>query len=266
MKAVLNNSSFTQAHFQSLFESIPELYLVLSPDLYIVAVTDAYAQATSARREDLLNKSFFEVFPDNPDDTSAIGMSTDPEHADKRNKHVTRIKDSVRNLTGILEDFLSLDKLEQGKTEIMPERVNLRQFGELVKEQVEGMLKERQSVLFSCTGNPVITVDKKILRNVLFNLLSNAIKYSPEEKTISLRFEVNDKTVRIGVKDEGIGIPEEEQKNMFQTFFSCQECRTDTGHRPWTYHREALHRIAWRYYFIYQRCKPRNHFYYRISK
>lgn len=160
---------------------------------------------------------------------SLLEKYTDPEHADKRNKHFTRVKDSVRNLTGILEDFLSLDKLEQGKTEVMPERVDLREFGEQVKGQVEGMLKEGQSVHFSCTGNTIIVVDKKILRNILFNLLSNAIKYSPEEKTISLYSEVSDKTIRIRVKDEGIGIPEEEQKNMFRTFFRAKNAELIQG-------------------------------------
>jgi PAS domain S-box-containing protein len=57
--------------FKTLFESAPGLFLVLDPELRIVAVSDAYARATMTRREEILGKSVFEIFPDNPDDSSA---------------------------------------------------------------------------------------------------------------------------------------------------------------------------------------------------
>ena len=59
--------------FQSLFESAPGLYLVLTPDLHIVAASDAYLRATMTRRDDILGRELFEVFPDNPDDAGATG-------------------------------------------------------------------------------------------------------------------------------------------------------------------------------------------------
>jgi PAS domain S-box-containing protein len=61
--------------FRLLFESAPGLYLVLSPELHIVAVSDAYAEATMTRREEILGRGLFEVFPDNPDDPAADGVS-----------------------------------------------------------------------------------------------------------------------------------------------------------------------------------------------
>jgi len=66
-----------QAHpldFRSLFESAPGCYLVLDPELVIVAVSDAYLRATMTRREDILGRGLFEVFPDNPDDPDATGV------------------------------------------------------------------------------------------------------------------------------------------------------------------------------------------------
>ena len=60
--------------FQRLFESAPGLYLVLDPDLVIVAVSDAYLAATMTRREEILGRGLFEVFPDNPDDPEATGV------------------------------------------------------------------------------------------------------------------------------------------------------------------------------------------------
>ena len=59
--------------FQVLFRSTPGLYLVLTPDLTIVEVTDAYLRATMTRREEIVGRGVFEVFPDNPDDSAATG-------------------------------------------------------------------------------------------------------------------------------------------------------------------------------------------------
>ena len=60
--------------FRALFESVPGLYLVLDPQLQIVAVSDAYARATMTRREEILGRNIFDVFPDNPDDSGATGV------------------------------------------------------------------------------------------------------------------------------------------------------------------------------------------------
>jgi PAS domain S-box-containing protein len=62
-------------HFRGLFESLPGLYLVLTPDLKIAAVSDAYLQATMTKREAIVGRGIFDVFPDNPDDPSATGVS-----------------------------------------------------------------------------------------------------------------------------------------------------------------------------------------------
>ena len=60
--------------FKALFESVPGLYLVLAPDFKIVAVSDSYLCATMTRREEILRRGLFEVFPDNPDDSGATGV------------------------------------------------------------------------------------------------------------------------------------------------------------------------------------------------
>ena len=60
--------------FQALFESAPGLYLVLTPQLEIVAVSDAYADSTMTRRDEIVGRSLFDVFPDNPDDPAASAV------------------------------------------------------------------------------------------------------------------------------------------------------------------------------------------------
>ncbi len=64
-----------QIDFKTLFETAPGLYLILSPDFKIVAVSDAYLNATMTKREEISGKYLFDVFPDNPDDPSADGVS-----------------------------------------------------------------------------------------------------------------------------------------------------------------------------------------------
>jgi signal transduction histidine kinase len=63
----------TPPDFRALFETAPGLYLVLDPELRIVAVSDAYLAATMTRRNEILGRGIFDVFPDNPDDAGATG-------------------------------------------------------------------------------------------------------------------------------------------------------------------------------------------------
>jgi len=162
--------------------------------------------------------------------TSLVEHYTKPEQEEKRKKHVDRIKSSVRNLTSILDDFLSLEKLEQGKVEAHSIEFNLKEFIEDAIEEMEGMSKRKQQKInFHFTGEEEIHQDKKILRNVLLNLLSNAVKYSPEGKEIHVAAGVNDGKVILSVRDEGIGIPAEAQKNLFDKFFRAKNATNIQG-------------------------------------
>jgi PAS domain S-box-containing protein len=162
--------------------------------------------------------------------TSLLEHYTSEEQAEKRAKHVERIKTSVRNLTAILDDFLSLEKLEQGKVEVHNNEFNLKEFVEDVIEEMEGMLKKKnQKIIYSYAGEQEVCQDKKILRNVLLNLLSNAVKYSLDDKEIYLNVEVKDSKASVSVKDEGIGIPLEAQKDLFEKFFRARNVSNIQG-------------------------------------
>lgn len=141
------------------------------------------------------------------------------EDEEKRKKHVDRIKSSVKNLTAILNDFLSLEKLESGKVEYERVTFNLVEFVEDILEEVNGFLKKGQCINWNHNGEKEIEQDRKILRNVLLNLLSNAIKYSGEDKEIILDVEVKGSELTLVVKDNGIGIPEEDQEHLFGSFY-----------------------------------------------
>lgn len=149
--------------------------------------------------------------------------------SEKQEKHISRIKSSVDNLVSILNDFLSLDKIEQGKIEVDKETFDLNEFAKDVQEELTGYLKPGQHIKYTHTGDKQISQDKKILRNVLLNLLSNACKYSGENKEIAFSTEVTNKTVTIKVTDKGIGIPESEQKNLFGKFYRAKNATNIQG-------------------------------------
>ncbi len=153
-----------------------------------------------------------------------------PEKFDKCSKHIERIKSSVKNLTHILDDFLSLEKLEQGKTDINLIDFNLRELIEDVVEEMDGMLrKKEQEINYHYQGIDEIHQDKKILRNILLNLLSNASKYSPDKKQIFIVADVTNERVFISVRDEGIGIPAVAQKHLFDKFFRADNATNIQG-------------------------------------
>jgi PAS domain S-box-containing protein len=85
----MQKSPGAEPDFRALFESAPGLYLVLTPDLRIVAVSDAYLRATMTGREEILGREIFDVFPDNPDDPTATGVQTTRASFERvvRNRH-----------------------------------------------------------------------------------------------------------------------------------------------------------------------------------
>ncbi len=153
--------------------------------------------------------------------SSAVLISRYPETTqfDNREKHVKRIKSAVANLTGILNDFLSLSKLEEGHVGIETEAFNLREMCLLVVDEVQGLLKEGQVVNHTHSGLEIIRTDQRILKNILFNLVSNAIKYSGPHTIIECSVTVDETLVMVLIKDQGIGIPQAEQKHLFNRFF-----------------------------------------------
>jgi len=160
---------------------------------------------------------------------SLIGAYNKEGQEEKRKKHIDRISSAVNNLTNILNDYLSLDKLGQGKVEIIKESFDLHRFASEIIEDLNGLLKPGQHIVLLHQGDAVVFQDKKILKNMFLNILSNAIKYSGEDQEILLSIEVSNNAVIIEVKDHGIGIPEEEQKQLFTKFFRAKNASNIQG-------------------------------------
>ncbi|MCX2740404.1 ATP-binding response regulator [Pontibacter anaerobius] len=149
---------------------------------------------------------------------------------DKRQKHVDRIKSAVSNLTTILNDFLSISRIEEGRIYNVPTTFNLVPFASEIVEEMKGYLKEGQKIDYRHSGeNDTVTVDKQLLKNILLNLLSNGSKYSAEGKTVYFTTSVDQSTITITVKDEGIGIPKADQGHLFTPFFRAQNVTNIQG-------------------------------------
>lgn len=140
---------------------------------------------------------------------------TDQQH--KRSKHTDRIKSAVANLTGILNDFLSLSKLEENVINYQPDTHDVVDILADAVEGVDGIRKEHQQIDIDATGPCVMSTDGRILKNVFFNLISNAIKYSDDDIICRVRNEGD--AVSISIIDQGIGIPEVDQKHLFSRFY-----------------------------------------------
>ena len=159
-----------------------------------------------------------------------INQYKDKGDGEKVGKHVARIKSSVVHLTSILNDLLSLGKLEEGKIEINNEHILVKEFLEEVREELLETLKVGQDIEVHCSHEGVeINTDPRILRNMLFNLISNASKYSDQGKRIFLNCDQQNGRIEFRVRDEGIGIPKEDLKHMFERFFRASNASNIQG-------------------------------------
>ena len=141
------------------------------------------------------------------------------EEQEKRERHTRKITTAVGNLTDILEEFLSVGKLEEGK---IVANYSDFEIEELINEcifDLKSLTKAGQKINFSHIGSSIVHLDKSLFRKIVINLCSNALKFSPLNSEIKIRTENIDYHVLLEVTDKGIGIAKEDQKNLFDRFF-----------------------------------------------
>lgn len=143
------------------------------------------------------------------------------DQQENRVKHLNRIKSSVKNLTSILNDFLSIDKLEDGKVEVKPSVFKMNELLYEAMEEMEPYLKADQVLRFESVlkDQEEAESDRNVIKNSLINLLSNASKYSDAGKEIMIKLSKYDRSIQISVTDQGIGIPKSEQDKLFNSRF-----------------------------------------------
>lgn len=159
-----------------------------------------------------------------------IGKYTQTEQQEKRDKHVTTIKNKVKYLDTILNDFLSIEKLESGKINYKVERFPLSKIINEVVYNSNMLLKTGQRIQYpENIDEIIIEFDEKTLELALSNLVHNAIKYSPEDSIIDLKVNVEKEKIILKIIDTGIGIPEEEQKHIFNRYFRAENALLTQG-------------------------------------
>ncbi|MFA6087692.1 PAS domain S-box protein [Mucilaginibacter sp.] len=162
---------------------------------------------------------------------SLIDKYAQPLKSENISKHVARIKNAVGNLTTILNDFLSLEKLEAGRVEPSFTPFDLVKLAEEITEELQMVAKQNQNIIYQHTGKiSTISLDQNLLKNCIINLIANAIKYSGENTFIEFTTEITDSACIITIQDNGIGIPDADQKHLFEPFFRAH----NTGNIPGT--------------------------------
>ena len=158
-----------------------------------------------------------------------IGRYKESEQQDKRMRHVNRIASSVKNLTFILNDFLSLEKLESGKVNFFPAQIDFEEYIESFMDEIRLLAKGKQEIIFNHSGKKEVLIDDNLVKNVLINLLSNAVKYSPNEEDVEIISKNENGWLEISVKDNGIGIPKTDHAEMFSRFFRAKNVENIQG-------------------------------------
>jgi PAS domain S-box-containing protein len=152
------------------------------------------------------------------------------EHQEKRDKHIKTITDKVHFLNNILNDFLSIERLETGRVNY---KFNHFKISKVVNEVVYNcnmLLKEGQHINYPENIDDLsLYQDEKIIQLIFSNLLHNAIKYSTEGGVINLYVEQDDHFTTLTVKDQGIGIPEKDQKSIFERYFRAENVINTQG-------------------------------------
>lgn len=159
-----------------------------------------------------------------------IGKYKEAEQQSKREKHLNTIKSKVKYLNSILNDFLSIDRIESGQVNYNFSTINLQKVFDEVIYETEMMLKAGQKVV--CTtdvSNLEIEFDEKVLELTLFNLIHNAVKYSNKNTTVTIVITPEEEALVIHVIDQGIGIPADEQKYIFNRYFRAKNALLNQG-------------------------------------
>jgi PAS domain S-box-containing protein len=159
-----------------------------------------------------------------------IGKYTEGDQQDKREKHLKTIQNKVKYLNNILNDFLSIERLESGKATYKFDVFPLSKVVNEVIYNANMLLKEGQKINYPNNIDDItLNFDEKILELSLTNLINNAVKYSPENTTIDVLVVPKKDSLAIEIIDEGIGIPQKEQKYIFNRYFRAENALLDQG-------------------------------------
>lgn len=148
-----------------------------------------------------------------------ISLYLDKKDYSKIDKHTERIISSVNMLKGILDDFLSMSKIQEGKIEVINTYEDIKLNIETTISELKALLKANQKVIYRHQGDAHFYIDANMLKYIIVNLISNAIKFSPEGSSITINTKITNNQFLFMIKDEGVGVSQEDQKQLFNRYF-----------------------------------------------
>jgi len=159
-----------------------------------------------------------------------VGKYKGVNQQDKRDKHLKTIISEVRHLNGILSDFLSIERFEKGKEIYKFTEFSLSKVVNEVVYNANMLLKSGQNINYPHNIDDVLIYqDEKIVALIITNLLHNSVKYSPEDSEIDILIEIEEDKMILKIKDQGIGIPEKDQKHIFERYFRAENALLNQG-------------------------------------
>lgn len=148
-----------------------------------------------------------------------VNQYTSTDEQSRRSKHIQRIISSVTLLTEVLNDFLSVGKIEEGGVHLRTSSFDVYMHINGVIQEMQDIVQEGQQISYEHTGPTEVSLDPSLLKHILLNLLGNAIKFSAKNTVIKVTTTHTGNEVVLTVKDTGIGISAEDQQHLFERFF-----------------------------------------------
>jgi PAS domain S-box-containing protein len=159
-----------------------------------------------------------------------LGKYYDRISQEKRLHYVHEIQVQITHMIELLDGVLTVSKAQAGKLAFKPEPIDLPKLCRTMLEDAQITDTAGHAFAFTAEGNfEGASMDERLLRHILVNLLSNAIKYSPDGGEIRFDLRTEDHEVVFRVSDQGIGIPVEDQKRLFESFHRAQNTGTIAG-------------------------------------
>lgn len=138
-----------------------------------------------------------------------------------QSRYLEKVNRNVQRMVSLINDFLSVSKLEMGTFASNQEAVNLTEFTDAIIDEFSEKITEKGLTLNRVDNPPQLQVmtDSRLLHIIISNLMSNASKYSNTNGVLDFSYELEGTTLRLVVRDDGIGIPENELDRLFSKFF-----------------------------------------------
>ena len=149
---------------------------------------------------------------------------------EKRETHLQRIVEAARGMSRMLDGVLLIGRAEAGMLELNPQPLRLRELCDTIVDELKAVAGDRVVEYANEAPDEDVWMDEKLLRHILTNLLSNAFKYSHPEGRVRFEVRPNGRGVIFDIRDEGMGIPKDEQPGLFDAFQRCSNASGVPGH------------------------------------